>query len=162
MVSVRDMLIRATEFAVNSPDPSTQNGAALYSPGAEFVIAVDCNAFPEGVKYLDERWERPIKYSFIEHAERNVIYKAAKMGASLDGAVMASPWAACADCARAIIQSGLSTLFRLSNEHNTNARWDDSCSIGDIMLREAGIEIVDYTEQLGTVKLLRDGVLISP
>ena len=39
------------------------------------------NEFPRGVNVLDERWGDE-KYHFVEHAERNTIYKAIRAGYS--------------------------------------------------------------------------------
>lgn len=124
---------------------------------------VACNEFPSGVSYTPERWERPLKYSFIEHAERNVIFEAARKGYRTQGATLLSPWAACADCARAIIQAGIVQLVRFDN-HGPNERWDESIAIGDTMMREAGVEIVELKKPApGTfgITLRRNGALLE-
>jgi len=53
---------------------------------------------------------RPAKYRWTEHAERNAIFSAARMGVSIVGATMYLPWFPCAECARAIVQSGIGAL----------------------------------------------------
>src|SRR5687768_3524816 len=105
-----------------STDPNTQNAAVLiddmpsgFDDSGRYIlskkiVASGANHFPDGVKELPERWERPIKYSYVEHAERNCIYSAAKRGIKTDGLVMYCPWFACADCARAIIQAGIAEV----------------------------------------------------
>lgn len=127
-----------------SPDPSTQNGAILFNSDGGW-IGFDCNHFPTGVEYNDERWERPLKYEVIEHAERNAIFHAARVGAETYGSTMVVPWAACADCARAIIQAGVKRVVRhkQSTERGQGRNWDGTISIADIMLREAGVDIID-------------------
>jgi dCMP deaminase len=144
----------ALRAAAMSPDPSTQNGAVL-----RFTVGVlaEQNRFPDGVGYTPARWERPLKYAVIEHAERNVIYRAARAGWATEGATLICPWAACADCARAIIQAGIVRLVRF--EAHASARWDDSIAIGDEMMREAGVEIVEVPMRDGAfgITLRRNG-----
>lgn len=157
----KDFLSVALGIATQSKDTSSQNGAIIVDMYGR-AISSGCNNFPEGVEYLAERLERPAKYQYFEHAERNAIYKAARSGRSTQGATMYCPWAACHDCARAIIQSGICCLVRQSNIANPQ-RWAQSCEAGDIMLREAGIEIIDYEGFIsGYIQVLRDGVLITP
>lgn len=131
-------------LARTSPDPSTQNAAILFNPDGR-IVGADCNRFPSGVEYTDQRWERPLKYEVIEHAERNSIYSAARLGWSTQDSTMVVPWAACADCARAIIQSGVKRLVRhkQSTVRGQGRNWDGSISIADVMLHEAEIEIID-------------------
>jgi dCMP deaminase len=150
--------------AQDSPDPSTQNGALLWNPAGD-LIGVDCNRFPEGVEYTAERWERPLKYEVIEHAERNAIYWAAAAGRKTLGSTMVAPWAACSDCARAIIQAGVKRLVRHKQATihgaggSTGEKWDDSISTADMMLKEGGVEVIDidwcFHERIGPVLEIR-------
>lgn len=134
--------------AKDSPDPSTQNGALLYSQGGA-ILAADYNRFPDGVAYLPERWERPLKYDVIEHAERNSIFWAASRGRATADSTMVAPWAACADCARAIIQAKVRRLVRhqeaTEQGRKSSGQWDGSISIADQMLKEAGVEIINVS-----------------
>ena len=148
----------ATLLARKSRDPSTQNGAIIVKN--KEIIGKGVNNFPLGVREdLKIRWERPTKYSFIEHAERNAIYYSARYGHSTEGGVLYCPWFACADCARAIIQAGIERCVGLENDTNlTNQRWLDSILIGNEMLSEAGVQYynITLTKKFG-IKLLRDG-----
>lgn len=145
------LLYDAYLVARDSPDPSTQNGALLYNQRGA-LIGVDCNHFPRGVEYLPERWERPLKYEVIEHAERNSIYWAAARGRSTLDSTMVVPWAACSDCARAIIQAGVARLVRhrQATDHANDIAapgkdWSNTISTADQMLKEAGVEVIDIT-----------------
>lgn len=131
-----EFAIEAAEYSV---DPSVQNGAAVSDPVGNATAGY--NSFVEGVEELPERWERPDKYLWVEHAERNAIYSAAKDGFPLDGGAIACPWAACADCARAIVQSGLQTLYRFPMPDNE--RWSRSVVVGDTIMSEGGVQIVE-------------------
>ncbi len=153
--------------AYRSPDPSTQNGALLFHiPGRIPILeTASCNEFPFGVAYLEERWERPAKYGFIEHAERNAIFKAASLGIRTQGLGMAAAWAACADCARAIIQAGIHELVRHEPSYwEGGERWLESIAVGDTMLKEAGVKITVHkdTVDVGLAPIRRDGALWQP
>ncbi len=145
-----------------SPDPSTQNAAMLASPGwgkpSKLTPSLDTlsvNEFPAGVEYTDERWERPLKYSIIEHAERNAIYKAARSYQATDGQVLVAFWAACADCARAIIQTGISELVTMTPTRTPHGGWDDSIKVAMEMLKEAGVVVTFVDGPLGLGFTLR-------
>lgn len=111
-----------------SKDPSTKVGCVLVSKD-NAVLATGFNGFPRGVKeeesYMEQvqdypafypekrliadRWARPAKYSWIEHAERNAIYNAARAGVKIAGARAYLNWEPqpCADCCRGLIQAGI-------------------------------------------------------
>lgn len=94
-----------------SKDRSTQVGAVAVGSNRE-VRAMGYNGFPRGVDDdVEERYERPVKYLFTEHAERNLLYNATRIGVSLDGCALYCTHFPCADCARGIIQSGISSLY---------------------------------------------------
>lgn len=156
-MSDKEWLTLAARQASHSPDPSTQVGAVVVSPTGD-TISRGCNTFPRAVQSLPHRLERPDKYSYIEHAERNAIYEAARMGTSLYGATMYANWAACADCARAIIQAGIKRVVTLkSYRDNPSDRWD--LSVPDEMLAEAGVRL-DVIDHTCGVQLLFNGKLV--
>jgi dCMP deaminase len=61
-----------------SPDPKTKVGCVIV--GADRSVRCEaCNTYPNGVlSGIQERTEAPLKYIWIEHAERNAIYLAAR------------------------------------------------------------------------------------
>lgn len=123
-----------------STDPSTQNGAVLINPEG-IVIATAANHFPRGVQETPERWDRPLKYHYVEHAERNALYKAAKLGHKTYGSKMYVPWFACADCARGIIQCGVEEVIGHQKMYDgTPDRWKESIHEAWTMLDEAGVK----------------------
>ncbi len=156
------LLKMAYEKAKESEDPSTQNAALLVSDGGRVLVA-DTNRFPEGVITNKERWERPLKYKFIEHAERNVCYISAKQGIKTEGLTMVCPWAACSDCARAIIQSGIIRLVTHQQAHERSPEfWAKEIEIAFAMLKEAGVEIIMYNGTIGVKDVLHSGQLWTP
>ena len=136
----QQMINLAKQKALNSPDPTTKVGCVIYTKNRETIHG--CNDFPSGIKNLPERLERPAKYNWIEHAERNAIYNAVKNGISLDKSTMFLNWYPCIDCARAIIQSGISVLV-CENEPNYNhERWGEQFKIVTQLLEEASITVI--------------------
>ncbi len=145
-----------------SHDPNTQNGAVLVSYRG-MVRYYSANAFPAKVKQTKKRLARPAKYSFIEHAERNAIYASAKDGAFTEWSTLYCPYAACAECARAIIQAGITRVVADQRLLDIAPdRWKDSIAIGDQMLREAGVRKDCLNVHLDAPTILFDGKPFSP
>src|SRR5271157_2542052 len=95
----------------HSCDVHTKIGAILVNLHGNVLIS-ECNNMPVGIKVAPERLERPTKYSYIEHAERNAIYSAALQGISPEGLIMVMSCnpVPCTECARAVIQSGIAMI----------------------------------------------------
>jgi dCMP deaminase len=92
-----------------SSDPSRKVGSVIVGHRND-VRALGYNGLPRNVEDTSGLFERPLKYLWIEHAERNAIYSAARGGVPLVGCRMYVSWFPCADCARAIVQVGLSEV----------------------------------------------------
>ena len=66
--------------ATRSKDPNTQIGCVIIGPNHE-IRSTGYNSFPRGIRDdVPERLVRPMKYLWIEHAERNAICNAARAG----------------------------------------------------------------------------------
>lgn len=142
--------------ASGSDDPSTHNGAVLVLTTGD--IFCGSNHFPRGVIRSADRLERPKKYAYMEHAERDVILKAASAGGMTKGATLYVPWYACADCARAIIGAGISRVVGHKQMFDkTPERWRASIADGDAMLDEAGVIREQYDGPLFAVRVRFDG-----
>jgi len=141
-----------------SKDRSRQVGAVIVD-SRNVCISMGWNGFPRGIDdEVEERHDRPVKYLWTEHAERNAIYNAAAAGSKLLGCRIYLGWYPCADCARAIIQSGIGVMICVEPD------WGDKTYAADFkvveeMLREASVEVI-YAEGLvspvrvGNVKTL--------
>ena len=136
----------ADVIASRSKDRSAKIGAVLVKDNA--VISMGYNGFPRGVNdNVEERHERPAKYSYTEHGERNAIYNAARAGTATFGSTMYTQGVPCADCSRAAIQAGVSRLVAYWLADDTVfPTWKESCGKGYEMLKEAGVEVVIYRE----------------
>lgn len=130
----------ATHVAANSPNRVRQVGAAILAcDGGEAIVA--CNTFPKGVADLDWRHEGDGRLVWMEHAERNAIFAAARQGRALAGATLATTFFPCIDCARAIVQSGITRL--LSPEPALeDPVWGQSFLRSRVILEEGGVEMI--------------------
>jgi dCMP deaminase len=94
---------------------------------------------------MDESCERyhqqPVKAKVWEHAERNAIFYAARLGAELYGCGLAVNWYPCSDCARAIVQSGIIELVAEEPHWKDEKRGEDWLIAREI-LTAAGINII--------------------
>ena len=129
-----------------SKDTSTKTGAVVVGPDRE-IRATGYNGLVRGVDdNKPERLERPTKYDFFEHAERNAIYNACLTGTSLKGCVMYATHAPCTDCARAIIQAGIAMVVTHKVEIDENTpqnTWRDKLGYSREMFDEAGVEYLE-------------------
>lgn len=86
---------------------TTKTSAIIVGPNNE-IRSTGFNGMPRKFNDFDESlWEKPEKYFWIEHAERNAIYNAARCGVQLDSCIMYASHVPCVDCGRAIVQSGI-------------------------------------------------------
>lgn len=133
-----------------SKDTSTKVGAVVVGPDRE-IRSTGYNGVVRGVEDdIPERLERPTKYDFFEHAERNAVYNACLIGASLKGCVIYVTAMPCPDCARAIIQSGIKMVVTRKveiDENSPTGTWRDKLVYSEQMFREAGIECITLEQK---------------
>ncbi len=127
--------------STRSKDRSRKVGSVIVGLNKE-IKSTGYNGFPRGIDdTLEVRHQRPLKYKWTEHAERNAIYNAARAGIALEGCSLFTILYPCADCARAIIQSGLVAIY--CPEPNWDLpNWAEDFKIVKEMLEEASIEVV--------------------
>ena len=80
-------------------------GALAVGPDHDIRLS-GFNGLPNGVSDLPERLVFPEAYKWGEHAERNLIYFAAKNGIALKGCTIYTQIPPCGECTRAIIAAG--------------------------------------------------------
>jgi len=120
-----------------SPNRIRQVGAALLPDDSGEVIAA-CNTFPNGIADLDWRHEGDGRFVWMEHAERNAIFAAAREGRALKGAKLATTFFPCIDCARAIVQSGIADLVT-PEPALADPVWGESFLRSRVILEEGGV-----------------------
>jgi dCMP deaminase len=134
---------------LKSKDKNTQIGAIIVGKDKE-IISTGYNSFPRGINdEIPSRQERPEKYFWFEHAERNAIYNAARIGVSTDGTTMyLNCGIPCADCTRGIINAGIVRIFCERGEHGAKGiKWEESAERSWDMLEEAGVEVCFYDNE---------------
>jgi dCMP deaminase len=137
--------------AARSKDRNTQIGCVIVGPAHE-IRSTGYNSFPRGIRDdVPERHERPMKYLWIEHAERNAICNAARAGTATDGCTIYVEIMPCMDCARAIVQAGISEVV-ISHERMkqySSAYYDEHFGMVEVLFREAGIRVRWVAVQAG-------------
>lgn len=135
-------------IAARSKDPNTQMGCVIVGPDNN-VRSTGYNSFPRGViDDIPARLERPEKYMWIEHADRNAIYAAARVGTPLQGCRIFLPGLPCMDCGRAIIQVGIVevVISKVRQEEwiKTTPRYVPDFERVEILLAEAGVTVTRW------------------
>lgn len=128
-----------------SEDTSRKVGAVIVGEDQE-IRSIGFNGLPRGVSAsFPERFSRDggEKYLWFEHAERNAIFNAARFGAALNDCLIYSNLYPCADCMRAIIQSGIKELRTYSPPPGEDY-YRRSFEVSSTMASEAGLTVRYY------------------
>ena len=125
--------------AMRSKDPSTQVGACIVDKNNR-ILSIGYNGTPNG--YSDDifPWDREgneleTKYPYVVHAERNAILNYRGSRKDFEGAKIYVDLFPCNECAKEIIQAGISEVIYLSDKYaNTNSviaskRLFDACGV---------------------------------
>ena len=127
----RSYLEMAAVWAKNSYCKRRQVGVLLVKD--RMIISDGYNGTPAGFENICEDDEGHTK-PYVLHAEANAITKVAKSGNNSKGATMYVTTAPCLECAKLIIQAGITRLVYKD---------DYRISDGIDLLKRAGIEIVN-------------------
>lgn len=131
-----------------SKDPSTQVGAVIVTPDNR-IIATGWNGMPKTktgcnndllfpwAKDSDDATKN--KYAYVVHAEPNAIFHASE---SVKGCIMYLTWFPCSECAKSIVQSGISKLVYL--KENATDRYRVSMECAKIMFSNSGVVCEEY------------------
>ncbi len=128
-----------------SKDEKTQVGAVIVGPDRE-VLSTGFNGFPRKVNDdVPARHERPAKYTYFEHGERNAIYNAARNGVRVKGTTLFINAPPCSQCARGIIQSGIiRIIYPKFHAFINRPDWEEDIAIAREMMEEAEIKIFEH------------------
>ena len=125
-----------------SKDANTQVGACIVSDENK-ILSVGYNGMPTGCNDDDMPWGRDgagldTKYPYVCHAELNAILNS---GTSLKGARLYVTLFPCNECAKAIIQSGISEVVCLSDKYADS----ESTRASKMMFGMVGVKCRRYT-----------------
>ena len=121
---------------MRSKDPSTQVGACIVDNNNR-IVSIGYNGFVNGCSDEDFPWEREgeflkTKYPYVVHAELNAILNSKN---DLRGCSLYVSLFPCNECAKAIIQSGISRIVYESDKYANT----DATIASKKMLRAAGV-----------------------
>jgi dCMP deaminase len=138
----------ALRVASASPNRVRRVGAVLLTRDGTQIAA--CNTFPAGIRDLDERHDGDGRLVWMEHAERHAIFEAARRGLATAGAHLTTTFFPCIDCARAIVDTGISCLDTPAPAF-ADPVWGPSFERSQIILQEGGVDIriVDAENEAG-------------
>ena len=105
---------------MRSKDPNTQVGACIVGEDNK-ILSMGYNGFPNGCSDEDFPWERDgdmldTKYAYVTHSELNAILNF--RGGSLAGSKLYVSLFPCNECAKAIIQCGITTVIYDSDKYS--------------------------------------------
>ena len=129
--------------AKRSKDPNTQVGACIVNADNR-IVSVGYNGFPRGCSDEDFPWERTAesqndtKYPFVCHAELNAILNA--YGRDMRGSRIYVALFPCNECAKAIIQAGISEVIYISDKYADT----DNARASKKMLRAADVKLTQF------------------
>ncbi len=135
--------------AKRSKDPNTQVGACIVDNN-NIILSTGYNGFPYGCSDDEYPWEREgdnTKYNYVVHAELNAILNA--QGKSLNGARIYVDLFPCNECAKAIIQSGISEVVYLYDKYSDTPEIIASKK----MLSSANVKLRQFSTNIGTINL---------
>jgi dCMP deaminase len=123
--------------AQRSKDPNTQVGACIVNPKNK-IVGVGYNGFPAGCSDDEFPWNREgeyldTKYPYICHAELNAVIN--KISADLYDCRLYVALFPCNECAKVIIQAGITEVIYLSDKYAET----DAVKASKRMFRSAGV-----------------------
>ena len=126
-----------------SKDPSTQVGACIVNANNR-IMSMGYNGFPAGCDDDEFPWEREgdsydTKYPYVCHAELNAILN---NRGNLEGCRIYVALFPCNECAKALIQSGVSEVIYYSDKYSDSF----STLAAKRMFESAGIKMTAYKE----------------
>lgn len=137
--------------ARRSKDPNTQVGACIVNPKNK-IVGAGYNGLPAGCSDDEFPWEKEgeflhTKYPYVCHAELNAILN--NIGMDLHGCRIYTALFPCNECAKAIIQAGISEVIYLSDKY----AGQDVFIASRNMLNKAGVSCRQVKAQVQTIQL---------
>lgn len=144
----------ATLASLRSKDSSTQVGSVIVDDDNK-IVSTGYNGFPKlkdadadlifpWSKSSSDKYET--KYPYVIHAEANSILNASQ---PVKGCSLYVTWYPCHECAKLIVQSGISKVIYL-NKH-TETDYEQSLQLSEKLFKLARIDCFQYHD--GSVKV---------
>ncbi|MBE6135690.1 MAG: dCMP deaminase family protein [Erysipelotrichaceae bacterium] len=132
--------------ALRSKDPNTKVGACIADKNHK-VVSIGYNGMPTGIPDDQLTWNKgeglDSKYLYVCHAEFNAILNT-KDRVSLQGCTLYVTLFPCNECAKAVIQTGISEIVYADNKYKDTIGVQASMKMFDL----AGIKYRQYGERI--------------
>lgn len=137
--------------ARRSKDPNTQVGACIVNAKNK-IVGAGYNGLPMGCDDDVFPWAKQgefleTKYPYVCHAELNAILN--NIGMDLQGCKIYTALFPCNECAKAIIQSGITEVIFLSDKYDGS----ETSQASKKMLDSAGVTYRKVSTSLGKIEL---------
>lgn len=137
--------------AKRSKDPATQVGACIVN-NKNKIVGAGYNGLPAGCDDNEFPWDKQgdflqTKYPYVCHAELNAILN--NIGMDLHGCRIYTALFPCNECAKAIIQSGITEVIYLSDKYNGS----DTSLASRRMLDTAGVQYRKVEAHINKIEL---------
>jgi dCMP deaminase len=137
--------------AKRSKDPATQVGACIVNTKNK-IVGAGYNGLPAGCDDNEFPWDKQgdflqTKYPYVCHAELNAILN--NIGMDLHGCRIYTALFPCNECAKAIIQSGITEVIYLSDKYDGS----DTSVASKRMLDTAGVSYRKVEAQISKIEL---------
>lgn len=143
----------ASFSALRSKDPNTQVGACIVSNDNK-ILSMGYNGFPSNCSDDEFPWGRDLsegeynaKYLYVTHSELNAILN--YRGGSLEGSKLYVTLFPCNECAKAIIQAGIKTVYYAEDKYSDT----DSVRASKRMFDSAGVKYIEYKKSGKYIKI---------
>lgn len=143
-----EYLLLTDKISNFSKDPSTKVGAIFLNKDGTSPRSIGYNGMPRGLDDTNEtRNQRPEKYFWYEHAERNGIYNIARE--VLEGHIMFSTKFPNMEGARAAVSSGIKKIvtYSINNLENSSVEDKEMYIRVSTLLSETGVELMQINKQ---------------
>lgn len=110
MTDWHDYFMGFARHAATKSKDTTKVGCVIVGPD-KAIRMTGYNGLPPGVADTPERYERPLKYPLVSHAEQSAIGRCARNGVSTDGCDMYVTHMPCSSCMKSIIQAGITCVY---------------------------------------------------
>ncbi len=133
-------------YAMRSKDPNTQVGACIVKNNR--ILSIGYNGAPNGMSDDVFPWNREggnldTKYFFVVHAERNAILNYRGSRKDFEGATIYVDLFPCNECAKEIIQVGITEVVYLSDKYANT----EGTIASKIMFDECGVKYRKFKEE---------------
>lgn len=127
-----------------SKDPSTKVGAVIVTEDTR-MVSIGYNGFPRKLEETPERWEKPLKYEYVIHAEMNAI-----MNCPFDtkGCTLYCTHQPCHRCLVHMVNAGIKRVVYNLEYRNLTHRdiWDETAKLFEEVIQVEDLQCQKIAE----------------